>query len=133
LEKQLLWDLCERLEQSPSVLELGGTGNEVRDWLHVRDAARLLVCAAEVTDTRCLVLNGGTGTPTSVSEIARRVTRAWGVAPHIAFSQVTRSGDPVSLIADVSRARDLGVEAQISLDQGIPEVVTTCRRQRGAT
>lgn len=40
LTKQLLWDLCHRLQKSPSILELHGTGNEIRDWLFVEDAVQ---------------------------------------------------------------------------------------------
>ena len=42
LRKQLLWDLCSRLAQGQRELVLGGTGNEARDWIDVRDVVRLL-------------------------------------------------------------------------------------------
>ena len=45
LRKQLLWDACSRLAQAPDSLALGGQGSELRDWLHVQDAAALLQAA----------------------------------------------------------------------------------------
>ena len=41
LRKQLLWDLCHRFKGRPATLEIGGTGNETRDWIHVTDAVSL--------------------------------------------------------------------------------------------
>ena len=37
LRKQLLWDMCSRLQAGERTLVLGGTGAEVRDWIDVRD------------------------------------------------------------------------------------------------
>ena len=42
LKKQLLWDLCGKFAAGGAV-ELGGTGNELRDWTDVRDVARALI------------------------------------------------------------------------------------------
>ena len=41
LRKQLLWDMCSRLHRGERTLVMGGTGAEVRDWIDVRDVARL--------------------------------------------------------------------------------------------
>ena len=60
LRKQLLWDICSRLQQDGRTLDLGGTGAEVRDWTDVRDVARLLACIAEQPQQEAFrVINGG--------------------------------------------------------------------------
>ena len=41
LRKQLLWDTCRKVTKND--LTFYGTGKEVRDWIHVSDAARLLL------------------------------------------------------------------------------------------
>src|SRR5206468_9707518 len=41
LRKQLLWDICIRLQRGERALVMDGTGAEVRDWIDVRDVARL--------------------------------------------------------------------------------------------
>jgi len=41
LRKQLLWDGCRKLMAADLVFS--GTGHETRDWLHVEDAATLLI------------------------------------------------------------------------------------------
>ena len=78
LEKQLVWDLCGKLAVAgDSPVVLGGTGRELRDWLHVSDAAALLWLARAQCDGSCPVVNGGTGIATSIREVAGMVCEAW--------------------------------------------------------
>ena len=60
LRKQLLWDVCVRLKENPRVLELAGTGGEMRDWLHGRDAAAYMHVAIERASAGAVV-NGAKG------------------------------------------------------------------------
>ena len=64
LRKQLLWDACVKLAGGDEIFN--GTGDEVRDWLHVEDAAELLIIAMQRASPSCPVVNGGTGTGVSV-------------------------------------------------------------------
>ncbi|MEO6830061.1 MAG: NAD-dependent epimerase/dehydratase family protein, partial [Acidobacteriaceae bacterium] len=59
LRKQLLWDACCKFADNDSTFM--GTGDEVRDWLHVEDAAALLLAAAEHASPQCPTVNGGSG------------------------------------------------------------------------
>ena len=67
LKKQLLWDGCRQLASGNHVFM--GTGNEMRDWLYVDDAAELLCVAADHASPLCPVANGGTGEGISVREL----------------------------------------------------------------
>lgn len=124
LEKQLVWDLCGKLAvagNSPVVL--GGTGRELRDWLHVSDAAALLWLAHAQCDVSCPVANGGTGIATSIREVAGMVCEAWGGGAGVEFSGIARAGDPPCLIADCTRAIQLGFKPGVMLAEGIREAV----------
>lgn len=124
LRKQLLWDASARLAQRPAALKLGGHGSEQRDWLHVEDAADLLLRAAEVADANCLVFNGGTGFGTRIDDIAAALAEEWGLPRlPLAFSGVSRAGDPVSLVADTVRAQALGWQPQMNWRAGVAEYV----------
>jgi UDP-glucose 4-epimerase len=132
LEKQLIWDICCKLVAGASYpLLLGGTGAEIRDWLHVSDAAKLLWLAKETCGTRCEIINGGTGIGTAIREIAERVCRAWKVPAEVRFSGIARPGDPESLVADIARARAIGFEPAAALSDGIQEAVEWFRANRG--
>ncbi|MBW5435854.1 SDR family oxidoreductase [Bradyrhizobium canariense] len=124
LRKQLLWDICSRLNAGGPVLTLGGTGTEIRDWTDVRDVARLLAQVGEgpqQDDFR--VLNGGSGQGASVAEIARNLIGHWGGQTELRFSGVARPGDPASLLADDGRLRDMTFEWQIPLARGLADYV----------
>ncbi len=124
LEKQLLWDTCCKLAADKDVpIMLGGSGNELRDWLHVADAAELLWLAQASCDTACPTINGGTGVATSIREVAQRLTEAWGGGQDIRFSGVARKGDPFSLVADCTVASEAGFAPRLDLGDGIAEVV----------
>lgn len=134
LEKQLIWDLCSKLAlAADQPVTLGGTGAEVRDWLHVSDAARLLWWARDHgTDVRP-IFNGGTQIGTCISDIAAIVARAWGGAPKIIFSGRARKGDPSHLIANTGSTRALGFHPQIPVSEGIAQTVAWFKNERGSS
>lgn len=124
LHKQLLWDICCKLDarESPSLL-LGGTGREIRDWLHVTDAANLLWMVRNTCSPECPVVNGGTGHGTAVIEVARTVCEAWRVPIEVRFSGLARPGDPERLIADTAKATSMGFAPSVPFVQGVRRTV----------
>jgi len=132
LEKQLIWDLCSKLSAyDVSSVQLGGTGREVRDWLHVEDAAKLLWLCRFACSTSVPCVNGGNGTVNNVAEIVSLVTTAWKTDVPVVFSGKSRAGDPVSLLADMSSARSLGFSPAISVLDGIRGTVAWFKQMRG--
>ena len=127
LQKQLLWDICNRIEAYPSRIELGGTGEELRDWVCVDDVARVLASLGEYANVSAPTFNVGTGSGTSVREIAQLLINAWvnerGGVPELGFSGQSREGDPFSLVADTHRLSGLGFHCVNSLGKGIAAYV----------
>ena len=119
LRKQLLWDACNRLATGVAALELGGTGEEWRDWLHVEDAARLIQLAASHAAAEPWCVNGGTGIATPVREVASCLVRAMGREVPLCFSGRSRSGDPPRLVADTTHLRSLGFAPRWPWQDGV--------------
>ena len=117
LRKQLLWDACRKATNDDR--RFHGTGEEVRDWLHVDDAAALLVAAVEAASPECRVFNGGTGFGSNVASVLSRLFSALGSTEPPFFIGVGRSGDPSRYIADITRARSLDWAPRTLLDDGI--------------
>lgn len=131
LEKQLIWDVCQKLRKSVNKkIDLHGTGHELRDWLHVEDAARLLWLVASHKDTMPTVINGGTGIATSIAEVFELVCEAWGQEHHAIFSVKCRKGDPAYLVADITEAKKIGFSPAISLKDGIDDAVRWFRQEK---
>jgi UDP-glucose 4-epimerase len=136
LKKQLLWDLCGKVAAGGKV-ELGGSGNELRDWIDVRDVARSLKRVSQLASVQAPVINLASGVATSVREIAAMVAAQWGdpgtFAPEVTFSGRSRPGDPFSLVADVAQMHVCGIDNRIPVAQGVAEYVAWYRAQVGAT
>lgn len=132
LRKQLLWDLCTRLAGDESSIELGGTGDERRDWTDVRDVVRAIARLPAIADARVPVVNVGSGVATPVRDIARAIVSRWdaGRAPRaISFSGRSRRGDPFSLQADSACLARMGHTWQVPWQQGIADYVDWFRAQ----
>jgi UDP-glucose 4-epimerase len=124
LRKQLLWDICSRLEQGEDPLMLGGTGAEMRDWTDIRDVVRLLLKLAALPPADApSIINGGSGRGASVAEVASLVVKNWGKPVRLRFSGASRVGDPFSLLSDPTRLAGLPFEWQIPIDDGIADYV----------
>ena len=127
LKKQLLWDMCTRLAACESPLVLGGSGNELRDWIDVREVARALELLPSQAKPVISVINIGTGVATSVRRIALGLMAAWqgheSAVDALGFSGRSRPGDPFSLVADPHRLNSLGFQSRLSLGQGLADYV----------
>ncbi len=130
LRKQLLWDAC--CKAKAGAFSFFGTGEEIRDWLHVRDAARLLVDAINFASADCPVINGGTGRGVTIREILTILGGFWRPKLVPTFSGQVRSGDPANYIASVSRSVNLGFTPEVILDEGLSEYVEWFRAGVGA-
>lgn len=126
LRKQLLWDLLGRLERGEDPVVLGGTGEEIRDFIHVADAAELLLDAVALATPACPAHNAGTGLGTPVGVMAAQAAASWGAARPPAFSGVVRPGDPPVLVAGPG---PLVRPFPRSLAQGVTDVVEWFRRR----
>jgi UDP-glucose 4-epimerase len=117
LRKQLLWDACQKFRAGiPSFF---GTGNELRDWIHVEDAAALLAAAACAEQSTLEVYNGGGHRATTLSVLTTLVSCAYP-GMHPVFTGQTHTGNPHRLTSDSSHAnRQLGWSASVPLADGL--------------
>jgi|KBSSwiStaDraftv2_1062776.scaffolds.fasta_scaffold26418_3 UDP-glucose 4-epimerase len=122
LKKQLLWDLCTRLSGGAATVELGGSGDELRDWTDVRDVVRALTFLMEPA-AHTPVINAGTGLGTPIKRIAEHVLAAWPRRAQITFSGKVRRGDPFSLVADSQLLAAMNFQWTIPVEQGIADYV----------
>lgn len=131
LKKQLLWDTCNKLATQGGA-ELGGSGQELRDWTHVSDVVAALVGLLAFADTTAPALNVATGRPVPVCEVVAELARVWSptTPPRIEFSGQSRVGDPYSLCADVSWLGALGLACVSSVSHGVAEYVQWFRTRK---
>jgi len=96
-------------------LVIHGTGDQRRDFIHVRDIAVANLAAFE-SPARGVRVNVGSGTSISVKELADMISNRQQFEPR-------RVGDAELTLADISRARDLiGWSPKVSFREGIEEL-----------
>ena len=117
LRKQLLWDALGKFSRGDA--RFFGTGHELRDWVHVDDAARLLVAAALEEQEPFAIYNGGSVHATTRDILQRLAdTSGFGQAP--TFSGETHVGNPRRLTASSSHSRrQLGWTPTVTLAEGL--------------
>jgi len=119
LRKQLFWDACQKF--SRGVTEFSGTGDELRDWLHVEDAGALIELAASKASPVAPVVNGGSGQGARVRDALAQLATAFAAQPTPHFSGLPRRGDPLAYVADIGVARAWGWAPRHSLLPGLVE------------
>lgn len=105
-------------DRPPLVFE---DGDQRRDFVSVRDVAR--ACRLAIERELDGVLNIGSGHSVSVREVAKQLADVLGkdIEPEVVGRY--RVGDIRHCFADVSAARrDLGFEAEVSLQEGLDEL-----------
>jgi UDP-glucose 4-epimerase len=104
-------------------LEVWGDGSVVRDFVHVRDLARLCVDAVLSDVTGCF--NAGSGTGTSIQSIVDAVRQIVGKdrpEPPEIIHKPGRPYDVPRIVLDITSAQQsFGWSPQIALDQGLAE------------
>jgi UDP-glucose 4-epimerase len=123
LRRQLLWDVCRKAAESPSV-RLSGTGTETRDFVHVTDIARAVRVLAEKAPGCGEAYNVASGVETSVAQIASGLLATVRPDATLEFSGEQRLGDPLRWRADVSAIRALGFEPRMPIERGLAEYAT---------
>lgn len=127
LKKQLLWDACEKIARGENMFF--GSGAEMRDWLHVEDAAHLIRKAAINASNSAPIVNGGSGVGVTIREILEEVFRAFGSSDQPCFNGSPRPGDPPGYQANMKIATDWGWSPNVDWREGVRRYVAWYRSQ----
>jgi len=98
-------------------LVVWGSGNPMREFLHVDDMADACVFVME-NDFSGGLYNIGTGEDVTIRELAEAVMMVVGFKGNIVYDASKPDGTPRKLL-DVCRMRSLGWQSKISLENGI--------------
>lgn len=108
-----------------------GDGLQTMDMIHVRDVARanVLAAASQASD---VALNVGSGTETSLLDLARLLAQVMGRRTLVPLHEAERAVNPVPRrLASTDLAREaIGFEASVPLDAGMAELVEWWRHEK---
>ncbi|MDA0273066.1 MAG: GDP-L-fucose synthase [Proteobacteria bacterium] len=103
-----------------------GTGNVMRELLHVDDLAEACVhvmgleksAIESAIEPMCSHINIGTGVDVTIRELAETIKKVVGFEGELKFDATKPDGTPRKLL-DVSKINSLGWQAKISLEDGL--------------
>ncbi len=111
-----------------------GTGNPLREFLHVDDLGEAVVFALENWDPSSInapkdeknntlkILNVGTGKDISIKELAHKISNLVNFKGKIIWDSSKPDGTPKKLL-NIQKIQSLGWEPKISLEQGIKSAI----------
>ncbi|MCH7552043.1 NAD-dependent epimerase/dehydratase family protein [Patescibacteria group bacterium] len=112
--------LVKRATDGENPLVVWGDGSPVRDFIHARDVAKGMLMALE----KCpgYPINLGSGVGYSIKEIVDVIVHNLEKKPEVVWDTSKPAGDKKRLM-DISKAKALGWEPEVSITEGIKEVM----------
>jgi nucleoside-diphosphate-sugar epimerase len=107
-----------------------GDGAQLRDYVHVDDVVAALVTMAESPAADGQAFNVGSGTGTSLVDVARMVIdlAGGGHIEHLPWPELAAQVETGDFVADISKiARELGWTPAVGLRQGLQEFIAVHR------
>ena len=121
--------LIRRALEGENPLVVWGDGSAVRDFIHATDVARGMLLAVERQVRQPINLGSGQGV--SIRQLVEVIVRCVDPPPRVEWDRTKPAGDRMRLM-DISRARSMGFEPAVSLEDGIRQTVAWYRAHRGA-
>ena len=110
--------------------EVWGSGEEIRDFLHVADLARACLLMLEKYAT-CDPVNIGYGKSFKIKEIVKIILKAAGhEKAKVKFNQAKPTNIPCRMLDTSKAKRILGFEPVLSIEEGINDTVKWYKKQR---
>lgn len=103
-------------------VEVWGSGRPSREFLHVDDAARAVVMAAERFDG-VEPINLGSGREVTIADLARLIAELAGFEGGIVFNEAYPDGQPRRVLDTTRADSSFGFQASIDLKQGLLETI----------
>ncbi|OWK40082.1 GDP-L-fucose synthase [Pseudomonas oleovorans subsp. oleovorans] len=127
----LLRRFHEAVQRGDEEVVIWGSGQPMREFLHVDDMAAASVHVMELDDalyrdnTQPMLshINVGTGVDCTIRELAETIARVTGFSGRLTFDATKPDGTPRKLM-DVSRLKALGWQASIGLEDGLRDAYT---------
>ncbi|MBK9578054.1 MAG: NAD-dependent epimerase/dehydratase family protein [Fibrobacterota bacterium] len=121
LYKQVVFDTLSKLaDPSRDEIELYGTGEETRDFIHASDIAQavLRIQASGATGT----FNVASGRSTSIRRLVELLNGFSSTPKKLNFKGESRPGDPDRWCADISKLASTGFRPLVELEDGLRRV-----------
>lgn len=122
--------LIKRAVDGENPLVVWGYGTPIRDFIHARDVARGMMLVMEKMPD--YPVNLGSGKGISIKEVVDIIISNLPEKPEVIWDTSKPSGDKIRLM-DVTKAKELGFEPEISIEKGIAETIEWYKKNKNLT
>ena len=123
LAKQLFWDIYQKSKLS-NTIELYGTGEETRDFIHSSDLMIALECVIQNASFKGEAINVASGVETSVKQAAETLIKYYNPELKLTFNSEINENDPKNWRADISILTSLSFNTTKTIDEGLKNYAT---------
>tara|TARA_A100001011_G_C14269673_1_gene826413 strand:+ start:654 stop:1556 length:903 start_codon:yes stop_codon:yes gene_type:complete len=127
LRRQFIFDACKKISKNNKIFF--GTGNEVRDWMHVSDMSNLILKFLKKGFKKFNIVNCGSGRGNKVKDVLKILVKEFNQDLIPSFNNISDT-NPKKLVADISKARKFGWSPKKKLKEGLIEYVRWYKKNR---
>ena len=128
IEKQLLFDVCKKIQNNSG--DFYGTGDEVRDWMHISDLGSLILKIIRANDRKNTIINCGSGKGQKVKFIINKIKRELKSKVKISFKKKD-SDHPKFLVVNNNLAKTYNWKPKININEGITQYINWYKKKYG--
>ncbi len=121
LKKQLIWDAICKFKKRKFIFS--GNGNEVRSWMFVDDAIKLIIFSYNYLSFKPLILNLSSGENISVRMVLNKLLKILKIKKKIIFNGKISKINPIYLSYENSHSKKIGLREFIKIDEGLKKYV----------
>lgn len=122
LKKQLFFDLFKKISTSSKV-ELSGTGEETRDFIHIEDIAQIVEMVLFKAKFLGETINVANSIEVSIRQVVYLFTTILNWKGELIFNGELRQGDPLRWQADTSTILSFGYHQSVTLESGLHKYI----------
>ena len=123
LTKQLFFDACKKISMNDSFFL--GTGNEIRDWLHIDDFCKLVYKIIK-SENNIKIINCGSGLGFSVKQILNYIVKNFNKNLKINFQN--KSNSPNFLVLNINLSKKFNWYPKTKIYTGLKNYIIWYRK-----
>tara|TARA_Y100001954_G_C15704757_1_gene549768 strand:- start:303 stop:1145 length:843 start_codon:yes stop_codon:yes gene_type:complete len=121
LKKQLIWDALNKFKKKDFIFY--GTGNEIRSWMFIDDAIKLILYSYKQLSIKPQIFNLSSGENIKVKSILSKLLKKLKLKNKIIFNKISLKGNPNYLAHSNNISKKLGLKKFIKIDEGLKKYV----------
>ncbi len=121
LKKQLIWDAINKFKKKDFTFY--GTGDEIRSWMFVDDAIKLIIYSYKKLSTKNQIFNLSSGENIKVKAILNKLLNILKLKNKIKFNKELLNSNPKYLAYSNNSSKKLGLKKFVKINEGLKKYV----------